>query len=99
MSNQNARLSDLLIRPYVTEKATALVSQGQYTFEVNPGANKIELTKAFEMLYPGRKVVNVRTVKVYPRQKRVGRKTGLTSEGKKAIFTVQGEPIELFTGV
>lgn len=95
----NAVLSELLIRPLVTEKATALVAQNQYTFEVLPEANKIELTKAFEMLFPGRKVVKVQTTKIYPHQKRVGRKVGMTSPGKKAVFTIQGEPIELFTGV
>lgn len=94
-----AHLSEILIKPLVTEKATMLVGQNQYTFEVHPDANKIELAQAFEMLFPGRKVKNVRTVKVYPQQKRVGRRMGHTPAGKKAIFTVEGEPIELFTGV
>ncbi len=102
MSNQQsqaARLYELILRPRVTEKATLLANSAQqYTFDVNPDANKIELAKAFELLYPGRKVINVRTTKIYPREKRVGRKTGHTPVGKKATFTIQGEPIELFTG-
>lgn len=99
MSSQNAKLYELLVKPYLTEKAVAQSANNQYTFEVHPGANKIELAKAFELLYPGRKVLNVRTTKIYPRQKRVGKKTGHTPEGKKAVFTIQGEPLELFTGV
>jgi large subunit ribosomal protein L23 len=99
MTNRNARLYELLIRPCVTEKATSLVENNQYTFEVLPEANKIELVQAFEKLYPGRKVTKIQTTKVYPQQKRVGRKMGHTSVGKKAIFTIQGEPLELFTGV
>ena len=98
-SQRNAQLSQLLKRPLVTEKATALAANNQYVFEVHPEANKIELARAFELLFPGRKVTTVQTVKMYPHTKRFGRKVGMTSPGKKAIFTIQGEPIELFTGV
>lgn len=98
-ASDTAKLFELLKRPLVTEKAIAMAAQMQYTFEVDAEANKIELIKAFEKAYPDRKVLNVRTVKIYPRQKRVGRRTGYTGIGKKAIFTVQGDPIELFTGV
>lgn len=98
-TSSNGELYELLKRPIVTEKATALVANKQYTFEVNPNANKVELTKAFEAAFPGRKVVKVQTIKIYPHQKRVGRRTGHTPAGKKAIFTIQGDPIELFTGV
>jgi large subunit ribosomal protein L23 len=99
MTTRNARLSELLIKPLVTEKATSLVAENQYTFKVLPEANKIELTQAFELMFPGRKVLKIQTTKIYPQQKRVGRRTGQTPVGKKAIFTIQGDPIELFTGV
>jgi large subunit ribosomal protein L23 len=99
MSNTQSRLYELLKRPLVTEKATALTMQGQYTFEVEISANKIELKQAFEKAFPGRKVVKIQTTKMYAQQKRVGRHHGHTSESKKAIFTVSGDPIELFTGV
>ncbi len=99
MSERNARLSELLIRPCVTEKATSLVAENQYTFIVARDANKIELSQAFELLFPGRKVKKIQTTKIYSHQKRVGRKMGHTPEGKKALFTIEGDPIELFTGV
>jgi large subunit ribosomal protein L23 len=94
----NARWYELIKRPLVTEKATSMAAFQQYVFEVQPDANKIELGKAFEQAFPGRQVVSVRTIKMYPHQKKVGRKMGYTSVGKKAVFTVQGEPIEMFTG-
>lgn len=97
MSNA-ARYYELLKRPLLTEKATLMAQQNQYTFEVALNANKIDLAKAFETAFPGRKVTNVRTVKIYPQQKRVGNRSGHTSVSKKAIFTITGEPIELFTG-
>lgn len=90
---------DILKRPLITEKTTALTAENKYTFEVIESANKIELKKAFEKLFPGRKVVNLQTTKIYPHQKRVGRRTGHTPAGKKAVFTIEGDPIELFTGV
>lgn len=98
-NNYGARLSEILIRPLVTEKATALAAVNQYSFEVNPKANKIELKQAFEQVFSGRRVTNIQTIKMYAKKKRFGRKSGYTSPGKKAIFTIQGEPIELFTGV
>lgn len=98
MSSATATYYTLLKRPLVTEKATALAAENKYTFEVDINANKIELAKAFEAVFPGRKVVRVQTIKIYPQQKRVGRRMGHTSASKKAIFTIQGEPIELFTG-
>ena len=98
MSSSTAKLSELLIRPLVTEKATAIMAVNKYTFQVHPDANKIELKKAFEEVFSGRKVEKIQTVKIYPHQKRVGKKTGHTPVGKKAIFTVSGDPIEMFTG-
>ncbi len=95
---RNAQLFELIKRPLLTEKAATMSQDGQYAFEVLPEANKIDLASAFELLFPGRKVLNVRTIKIYPKTKRRGRKVGHTSVGKKAIFTIQGEPIEIFTG-
>lgn len=97
MSNA-ATYYQIIKRPLITEKALALATESKYTFEVDLNANKIELSKAFETLFPGRKVLGIQTIKMYPQQKRVGRKMGHTSVGKKAIFTVQGEPLEFFTG-
>jgi large subunit ribosomal protein L23 len=92
-------LYNLLKRPIVTEKSTALAQMSQYVFEVDKEANKIELAKAFELAFPGRKVTDVRVIKIPSRSKRFGRRQGQTPERRKAIFKITGEPLELFTGV
>ena len=98
MSNK-ADLYRLIKRPLVTEKSTSLVDDAQYTFEVEKTANKVELVKAFELAFPGRKVDKIRLLNIPARTKRYGRRTGRVAARRKAIFTITGEPIELFTGV
>lgn len=96
---QQSELYNLLKRPVVTEKTTSLAELGQYVFEVAKGANKIELTQAFELAFPGRKVKAVRMIRVPAHSKRYGKTIGQTQEKRKAVFSIEGEPIELFTGV
>lgn len=95
---EKSRLYNLLKRPIVTEKTTQLGSLNQYVFEVEKNANKVQLAQAFELAFPGRKVTAVRLIKVPAHSKRYGRSIGQTQEKKKAVFSIQGEPIELFTG-
>lgn len=92
-------LYTLIKRPLVTEKTTMLSQYNQYVFEVEKDANKIELAKAFELAFPGRKVTDVRLIKIPARTKRYGRRHGTVSEKRKAIFSISGEPLELMTGV
>ncbi len=89
---------NLLKRPLATEKTMQMAELGQYVFEVNKTANKVELTKAFEMAFPGRKVLKVRTVKIPHTTRRVGKKTGRVPSGRKAIFSITGDPIEITPG-
>ncbi len=55
-------LADLVRRPIVTEKATLLLENNQYTFEVDPRAKKPEIKAAIETLFEV-KVVNISTQK------------------------------------
>lgn len=97
---QQANLYTLLKRPVVTEKATSLMADhNQYVFLVDKSANKIELTKAFELVFPGRKVKAVRLINVPSHKRRVGKSVGRTQEKRKAIFSVEGEPLELLNQV
>jgi len=93
-----AELYSLLKRPIVTEKTTNLAELGQYVFEVDKSANKIQLAQAFELAFPGRKVQAVRMIKVPAHSKRYGKRIGQVPEKRKAVFSITGEPIELFTG-
>jgi len=51
-------LADLVLRPIVTEKATILLEQNKYVFEVIPKATKPEIKAAIESLFEV-KVVSV----------------------------------------
>jgi len=91
-------LYQLIKRPLVTEKSTSNTALGQYSFEVAKDATKVDIKKAIELLFPGRKVTEVRTAYMPSKQKRRGLKIGRTQSGKKAIVTIQGEPIEELLG-
>ena len=76
---------DIIIKPIITEKSNSLVdAKLQYTFEVDPKANKVEIKKAIEEIF-NVKVVAVRTVNVHRKAKRVQRYEGFKSAYKKAI--------------
>ena len=92
-AEQRARLFGLIKRPIVTEKSTALAELSQYVFEVDRTANKIELTKAFELAFPGRKVKAVRLIKKPAGTKRVGRHTGTLQERRKAEAIQHQSPV------
>jgi large subunit ribosomal protein L23 len=89
---------EIIRRPTVTEKGTALKEQNKYCFEVDRRANKIEVKRAVEALF-NVKVAAVHTVAVRGRVKRLGRFAGRTPDWKKAIVTLkEGHSIEFFEG-
>lgn len=89
----------IIRRPLVTEKGTRQKDiNHQYLFEVDRGANKIEIQAAVEHLFKV-KVVNVRTLNVLGKVKRLGRKFGKRPNWKKAVVTLkEGERIDFFEG-
>lgn len=93
------KLYDVIKKPLITEKSMIAVQNGQYTFEVANSATKVEIAQAVELAYPDRKVKKVRTVYMPSHSKRMGMKFGRTQSGKKAIVTIEGEPIQELTGV
>ena len=99
MTNKNIeKLYDVIKRPIITEKSMMATAQGQYTFEVNMNATKVEIAQAVELAFPGRKVKKVRTVYMPSHEKRMGLKFGRTDSSKKAIVTIDGDPIEELIG-
>ena len=93
----NAR--DILIKPIVTEKSTALMAEGKYTVKVPLKANKYQIRDAVEEIF-NVKVAAVSTMRMEGKKKRMGRFEGKRSDWKKAIVTLkEGETIELFEGV
>ena len=89
---------DILIRPIVTEKSTALMEQGKYPFRVPLAATKIQIRQAVEQIFKV-KVQAVNTMRYEGKLKRMGRTQGRRSDWKKAVVTLKpGEAIELFEG-
>ena len=92
--SETEKLYDVIKKSIITEKSVAATENAQYTFEVRKDANKIEIAKAVELAFPGRKVKKVRTVYMPSHEKRLGYKFGRTDSSKKAIVTIEGDPIE-----
>jgi large subunit ribosomal protein L23 len=62
-------------------------------------ANKIEIKRAVESLFRV-KVLQVRTLSMKGKKKKVGRSVGRTPDWKKAVATLkEGDSIEFFEGV
>ena len=93
------KLYDVIKRPIITEKSMMATTLGQYTFEVNMNATKVEIAQAVELAFPGRKVKSVKTVYMPSHEKRMGYKFGRTDSSKKAIVTIEGDPIEELTAI
>ncbi len=89
----------LIRRPMITEKGTRLQETvNQYTFEVETGANKIEIKSAIEARFSV-SVTKVRTMKIPGKLKRLGRFTGRRPDRKKAIVTLaEGNSIDFLEG-
>ncbi|NER20193.1 MAG: 50S ribosomal protein L23 [Symploca sp. SIO1B1] len=100
MTEYNPRdLADLVLRPIVTEKATILLEQNKYVFEVIPKATKPEIKAAIESLFEV-KVVSVNTLRLPRKKRRVGRFIGYKPQYKRAIVTLAAEDsITLFPDV
>ena len=92
------KLFDILKRPIITEKSMGATTLNQYTFEVAKDATKVEIAQAIEAAFAGRKVTKVRTVYMPSHAKRVGYTMGRTQSSKKAIVTIEGEPLEELIG-
>ena len=90
----------ILLRPVVTEKATALREQGVYAFFVAQKANRIEIGKAVEEAFKV-KVTDVNVITVKPRRRvRQGRVKGRIAGYRKAYVTLAADnKIDFFEGV
>ncbi len=95
------QIYEVIKRPVVTEKSNVLQDlYGQYTFEVDRRANKLQVKEAVERIFEVQ-VEKVRIVNVKPKRGRYGRRTVVReSAWKKAIVTLApGQRLEIFEGV
>lgn len=83
--------------PIITDKATRLLENNQYSFIVDRYSDKIEIKEAIENLFDV-KVIKINTCRLPRKKKRVGRYIGWKTQYKKAIVTLlEGDVINLFT--
>ena len=92
-------LYDIIRLPRITEKGSRLKEKSNVlTFEVRTDANKIQVRKAIEGIFKV-KVVDVTTVNVPGKRKRMGQREGRRSDWKKAYVTLKaGDKIDIFEG-
>ena len=93
-------LYQVIRKPLVTEKSNiGREEQNLVTFAVDPRANKHEVARAIELLF-GVQVLDVRTMRMPQKWRRVGRYEGRKPLWKKAIVRLaEGQKIEFFEGV
>ena len=83
--------------PIITDKATRLLENNQYSFIVDRYSNKLTIKAAIEYLF-NVKVIKVNTCRLPRKKKRVGKYIGWKPQYKKAIVSLaEGEVIQLFT--
>ena len=82
-------LSDVILKPVITEKAMDMISAKRYAFKVAPDANKPEIAAAVEAMFEGVKVASVNVINMKKKPKRLGAHMGYTGEWKKAIVTLK----------
>jgi len=94
------QIEQIIKRPLIlTEKGNILRDEeNQYLFEVDRGANKIQIRDAVERLF-NVKVESVNTLVMRGKMRRMGRGYAKTRNWKKAFVTLaQGDTIDFFEG-
>ena len=88
---------DVIIRPIVSEKSYGRIdANGQYTFEVQPTANKTEIKFAIEQVF-GVKVAKINTLNLKGKTRRTKFGMGKRKDTKRAIVTLREGTIDIFT--
>jgi len=90
----------IIKRPIITERSTYLQGNGnKYVFEVDRNANKIEIAYAVKKIFDVT-VLDVQTLNMKGKPKKLGVFSGRRPNWKKAIVTLkEGDYIEVFEEV
>ena len=88
---------EIIKGPIITEKSNDLLeNESKYVFKVALEANKVEIKQAIEEIF-NVKVLDVNTVRVLPKRRRVGKYEGYRPAYKKAIVKLaKDEKIDAF---
>ncbi|MCT4642279.1 MAG: 50S ribosomal protein L23 [Bacteriovoracaceae bacterium] len=93
-------LEQVLVKPLLTEKTSVMTENtNRYAFKVLRKANKYQVKDAVEKMFDV-KVIDVKTVVMPGKVKRVGRTLKKTTSWKKAFVKIaDGQKLELFKGI
>ena len=97
-------VQDIIIKPIISEASIDMMEQAngtkKYVFKVMKNATKPEIANAVEEMF-GVKVLDVNTINMKRKPKRLGVHSGYTANWKKAIVTLKADSkaIEFFEGL
>ncbi|TAL51139.1 50S ribosomal protein L23 [Patescibacteria group bacterium] len=95
----SVELSDVIVKPLVSEKTANLAGANQYVFVVRKDANRVQVRSAVKAMY-GVSPLSVNILNVRGKIVRFGRRSGSRSDWKKAIVTLpKGQTINVYEGV
>jgi large subunit ribosomal protein L23 len=91
---------NVIKEPHIAEKVNLQKELfNQLTFKVDRRANKVEIKNAVERIFKT-KVLDVKTLNIKGKKRRIGRNIGKKPNWKKAIVRLApGEKVEFFEGV
>jgi large subunit ribosomal protein L23 len=91
---------EVIKKPLITEKGSSLKEkQNKIVLQVATEANKIEIKNAVEAVFKV-KVEDVKTMVFKGKKKRMGARSGVRSDWKKAVVTLkEGQTVEYLEGV
>jgi large subunit ribosomal protein L23 len=91
---------NVIKEPHIAEKVNLQKELfNQLTFKVDRRANKVEIKNAVERIFKT-KVLDVKTLNIKGKKRRIGRNIGKRPNWKKAIVRLApGEKVEFFEGV
>jgi large subunit ribosomal protein L23 len=91
---------NVIKEPHIAEKVNLQKELfNQLTFKVDRRANKVEIKNAVERIFKT-KVLDVQTLNIKGKKRRIGRNIGKKPNWKKAIVRLApGEKVEFFEGV
>jgi len=86
--------------PHITEKGNLQKElNNQISLKVHPKANKVAIRQAVQTILK-KKVLEVKTINVRGKKRRIGRHMGKRADWKKAVVKLApGENVEFFDGV
>jgi large subunit ribosomal protein L23 len=90
---------DIILKPLISEKAVAKMSEGKYSFKVRLDANKTQIKDAIHTIF-GVTVLGVSTMRMHGKVRRMGKFQGRRSDWKKAVVQLkEGDSIKVFEGL